>query len=85
MDNLRNAALAAIDFLEFGGRRHDRVFHIDALKEALNEHDQIDCNNCVFLGKKGSCTATNECRNGEQFEQRPPLRLYDASQSKEEQ
>lgn len=85
MDNLRNAALAVIDFLEFGGRRHDRVYHIDALKEALKENGQIDCNNCVFLGKKGNCTSAETCASGEQFEQRPVLRLYAQDKSEEKQ
>lgn len=79
---LRAAALSALDFLEFGGRRHDRIFVIESLKEALNEHDPIDCNNCIFLGKKGNCTADTVCGEGGAFIKRDIVQLYNELRSK---
>ena len=80
MSELRNAVINVLDFLEFGGRRHDRVLHIDALREALRYDNtstvQIDCRQCQHLDRKKNCSSDQPCTNGDKFAALSPLQLY---------
>lgn len=87
MSELRNAVISALDFLEFGGRRNDRVFHVDALREALKHDDaivqtgEIDCRQCQHLDRKKNCSSSEPCSNGDKFTATPILQLYKEDQS----
>lgn len=86
MNELRNAVINVLDFLEFGGRRHDRILHIDALKEALKydnstQTGEVDCRQCQHLDRKKNCASDRPCTNGDNFVFHAPLRLY-VSESK---
>lgn len=80
MSELRNAVINTLDFLEYGGRRHDRVLHIDALREALKYDNTstgpVDCRQCQHLDRKKNCASDRPCSNGDSFIATSPLQLY---------
>jgi hypothetical protein len=91
MSELRDAVINVLDFLEFGGRRNDRVFHIDALKEALRNDQtvqttgEVDCRQCQHLDRKKNCASSEPCSDGDKFLAQPVLQLYRSDSGEEMQ
>lgn len=88
MSELRNAVINVLDFLEYGGRRHDRILHIDTLREALkydtpSQTASVDCRQCQHLDRKKNCASDRPCSNGDGFVALPPLQLYVTSEGEE--
>lgn len=80
MSDLRNAVINVLDFLEYGGRRHDRILHIDTLREALKYDNvriaTVDCRQCQHLDRKKNCASDQPCTNGDKFAEQQILQLY---------
>lgn len=84
MTDLRNAALSALDYLENGGRRHDRYRVIDDIIEALKQDDKEhakDCRTCGWF-EKSKCTAPTTCINHDIYKSTNLVQLWRTSPRK---